>query len=54
MSYLDSSHFSDRFRHIIFQIPIYIFKILNSILKGKGKKSKIILLSFEFKINIIY
>ena len=29
MSYLDSSHFSDRFRHIICRIPIYGFVDMN-------------------------
>jgi hypothetical protein len=39
MSYLDSSNFSARFRHNIFQIPIYNFKDTNySILNIKTKK----------------
>jgi hypothetical protein len=39
MSYLDSSHFSDQFRYIIYQIPIYIFVNMDySILNGKKEK----------------
>jgi hypothetical protein len=40
MSYLNSSHFSHRFRHIICQSLLYGFKDSNySILNRKGKKS---------------
>jgi hypothetical protein len=38
ISYLDSSHFSDQFRYIIYRIPIYGFVNMDySILNGKGK-----------------
>ena len=35
MSYLDSSHFSDRFRHIIYWIPIYELKNINYFILDK-------------------
>jgi hypothetical protein len=46
MSYLDSSHFSDQFRYIIYGNTIYGFVNMDySILNGKKKKIK--------KINVI-
>ncbi len=55
MLYLDSSHFSDQFRHIIYEISIFRFKDINySILIEKRPKNKIILLLFEFNIIITY
>ena len=46
MSYLDFSHFSNRFRHIICQILFYGFVDMNYlILNEKGKKN-------EFRIII--
>jgi hypothetical protein len=56
MSYLDSSHFSDPFRYIIYRIPIYGFVNMDySILHGKKEnKLKFILLLFEFTIIVIY
>jgi hypothetical protein len=55
MSYLDSSHFSDQLRYIIYRIPIYGFVNMNySILNEKEIKIKFILLLFEFTIIVIY
>jgi hypothetical protein len=53
MSYLDSSHFSNRFRHIICQILIYRFKDINYSILNKKEKNKSFYCPFEFKINIL-
>ena len=55
MSYLDSYNFSDKFRHIIYRIPIYGFKDINYfILNKKRQKNENHLLLFEFYIIITF